>query len=253
VTTSRSGQQLAERLRGGEQLVATFSSLDSPAAAEIVAAAGFEVVLLDLEHGELAVAELADHIRAVEVAGAAAVVRIAAPVEIGRALDAGAAGVLCPDVSSAAEAAEVVAAGRYAPAGTRGAAPMARAARYGLRPFAEHHAWTAPLLGVQIEGEAGLAAVEEIIAVPGLDLIFLGPYDLSQRLGVPGEVTHPVVVTAVRDVVSRARAHGVATGVWAPDAVAARAWLDAGVSLVAASNVPVLLAEAARTLRSGIG
>jgi 4-hydroxy-2-oxoheptanedioate aldolase len=243
---------LVQRLRSGQQLVGTWSSLDSPAAAEVMAAAGFDVVILDLEHGELGVSDLTGHLRAIEVAGAASLVRVAEPGQIGRALEAGADGVLAPDVTSAEVAARVVAAGRYAPHGTRGSAPMARDAGYGLHPFAEHHAQADPLLGVQIEGPEGLAAVDGVVAVDGLGLVFVGPHDLSQRLGVPGQVTHPAVVDAIGEVAERARAHGVATGVWAPDAEVARTWLEAGISLVTVSNVALVLSGAARTLREAL-
>ena len=243
---------LVQRLAAGGQLVGTWSSLDSPAVAEVMAAAGFDVVILDLEHGELGVPDLTAHLRAIEVAGAASLVRVADPGQVGRALEAGAGGVLAPDVTSAEVATRVVAAGRYAPHGTRGSAPMARDAGYGLHPFAEHHAQADPLLGVQIEGPEGLAAVDEIVAVDGLGLVFVGPHDLSQRLGVPGQVTHPAVVEAIGEVAGRARAHGVATGVWAPDAEVARTWLDAGISLVTVSNVALVLSGAARSLREAL-
>jgi len=243
---------LVQRLRAGDHLVGTWSSLDSPAAAEVMAAAGFDVVILDLEHGELGVPDLTAHLRAIEVAGAASLVRVADPGQVGRALEAGADGVLAPDVTSAETAARVVASGRYAPHGTRGSAPMARDVGYGLHAFAEHHADADPLLGVQIEGPEGMAALDEIVAVDGLGLVFVGPHDLSQRLGVPGQVTHPAVVEAIGEVAGRARAHGVATGVWAPDAEVARTWLDAGISLVTVSNVALVLSGAARSLREAL-
>jgi 4-hydroxy-2-oxoheptanedioate aldolase len=237
---------LAARVRSGHQVLATWCSLDSPSVAELVAAAGFDAVILDLEHGEFSVSGLAGHLRAVEVAGAGGLVRVRVPEELGPALDAGADGVLVPDVSSAEDARRVVQRCTYAPLGVRGAAPMARDAGYGHRDFSTHHAQAAPLVGVQIEGPSGVDAVGAIVAVEGLDLVFVGPHDLSQRLGVPGQVTHPSVVAAIGDVAESARAHGVATGVWAPDVEAARTWLDVGITLVSVSNATVMLAAAAR-------
>lgn len=245
---AREPSSLAARVRSGHQVLATWSSLDSPSVAELVAAAGFDAVILDLEHGEFGVSGLAGHLRAVEVAGAAGLVRVRVPDELGPALDAGADGVLVPDISSADAARQVVQRCTYAPGGVRGSAPMARDAGYGLRDFPTHHAHAAPLVGVQIEGPGGVDAVQAIVAVDGLDLVFVGPHDLSQRLGVPGQVTHPSVVAAVGKVADSARAHGVATGVWAPDVEAARTWLEVGITLVSVSNAALLLAAATRAM-----
>lgn len=245
---AREAESLAARVRSGQQVLATWTSLDSPSVAELVAAAGFDAVILDLEHGEFGVPALSGHLRAVEVAGAAGLVRARTLDELGPALEAGADGVLMPDISSAEDAARVVARCRYAPAGVRGSAPMARDAGYGHRDFATHHARAAPLIGVQIEGPGGVESVGEIVTVEALDLVFVGPHDLSQRLGVPGQVTHPSVVEAVGDVAEQARNHGVATGVWAPDVEVARTWLGVGITLVSVSNAALLLAAAARSM-----
>lgn len=236
------------RLRDGGQVVATWCSIDSPAVVEVIAAAGFPCVLLDLEHGEFDTPALPGLLRAAAVAGATGIVRVRAREQIGPALDAGAAGVLVPDVRSAAAAAQAVQAGRYPPDGERGSAPMVRDARYGHRPFAGHQAASRPLLGVQIEGPAGVAALDDILAVAGLDLVFVGPYDLAQQLGHPGEVSHPEVQAAITDVAARAADQGIATGVWSPDAQTAQVWVEAGIGLVSVGNATVLLADAARSL-----
>lgn len=248
VRDTRDAAAVVDRLRGGGQVLATWCSIDSPSAVEAVSLAGFGAVLLDLEHGEFTTASLPDLLRAVEVGGASGVVRVASTAQLGVALDAGAAGVLVPDVRSADTAREVVRACTYPPEGTRGAAPMTRDLRYGHRPFDEHVSTTSPLVGVQVEGPEGVDALKEVLAVPGLDLVFLGAQDLSVRLGVPGQLDHPELGRLVAEVAARARAAGVATGVWAPDVALASRWLHAGVSLVSVSNVTVLLASAARRL-----
>lgn len=253
VQDPRDAGGVVARLRAGAQVLATWCSIDSPAAVEAVALAGFDAVLLDLEHGEFTTSALPGLLRGVEVAGATGVVRVARSEQLGAALDAGAAGVLVPDVRSAAEAGEVVRACTYPPGGTRGAAPMTRDVRYGHRRFAEHVATTSPLVGVQVEGPEGVDALDEVLAVPGVDLVFLGAQDLSVRLGVPGELDHPDVERVVADVAARARQAGVATGVWAPDAALATRWLRAGVGLVSVSNVTVLLSTAARRLVDELG
>lgn len=240
------------RLRDGGQVIATWCSVDAPAVVEVLAGAGVPCVMLDLEHGEFDTPALPALLRAAEVAGATGIVRVRSIDQIGPALDAGAAGVLAPDVRSAEAAAAVVRAGRYPPTGERGAAPMVRAARYGHRPFAAHQGSTPPLVGVQIEGPEGVASLDGILEVAGLDLVFVGPYDLAQQLGHPGEVTHPEVQATITDVAERARRRGIATGVWCPDAAAARIWLDAGIGLVTVGNATVLLADAARSLMAAL-
>ncbi len=244
----RDAQGVVPRLRAGEQVLATWCSIDSAAAVEAVALAGLEVVLLDLEHGEFTPAALPALLRAVEVPGAAGIVRVAHTGQLGAALDAGAAGVLVPDVRSAGAAEEVVRACTYPPSGHRGAAPMTRDLGYGHRGFAAHVATAAPLVGVQVEGPEGLDALDAVLAVPGIDLVFLGAQDLSVRLGVPGQLDHPELRRVVTEVAGRARAAGVATGVWSPDATVAARWMAAGVGLVSVSNVTTLLAGAAKGL-----
>jgi 4-hydroxy-2-oxoheptanedioate aldolase len=233
-------------------VLGTWVNTPSPDLVETLGDAGFDCVFLDLEHGEYGTEALPDLLRAARATGCLAVVRTShvSAREVGAALDAGADGVLAPGVSSADEAATVVAAAHYPPIGCRGAAPMTRAARYGTTPFPTYRerseADTA--VGVQIEGPAGLAAVDDILATAHLDLAFVGPFDLSQHLGVPGDTSHPAVAEALRDIVARADARGVATGTWAPTAAAARPWIEAGVRLVTVASATALFTTAATAL-----
>jgi len=155
--------------------------------------------------------------------------------QIESALDAGAEGVLVPHVSSADAAAEAVGATRFAPEGRRGANPYVRAAGFSGDPafYGSSNARCACL--AMVEGRAGVAALDEILATPGLDGIFVGPVDLSLSLGYHGQPEHPAVVEAVGDLVERGHARGVATAVFAPTPTAARRWLDLGVRLVGLS------------------
>jgi 4-hydroxy-2-oxoheptanedioate aldolase len=139
-----------------------------------------------------------------------------------------------------------VAAARFAPEGRRGANPYVRAASYSAdaRFFAEANERAACL--ALVEGKEGVEAIDAILAVPGLDAVFVGPVDLSAALGVPGEPEHPAVVSMVRDVVERGRDLGVATAVFAPTPEAARRWLDLGVRLVALSVDTGLMLEGFR-------
>jgi 4-hydroxy-2-oxoheptanedioate aldolase len=243
---------LRQRMSDGTTLFGTWVNTPSPELVETLGDVGFDCVFLDLEHGEYGTDALPGLLRAARAAGCYGVVRtshVSAP-EIGAALDAGADGVLAPGVGSVDEAAAVVSAAHYPPIGARGAAPMTRAARYGTTPFAAYREVTESgvVVGAQIEGPAGLDAVDGILATPHLDLAFIGPFDLSQHLGMPGDTSHPSVVAAMTDIVERATARGIATGTWAPTPAAARPWVDAGVRLVTVASSTALFTQAASAL-----
>jgi 4-hydroxy-2-oxoheptanedioate aldolase len=243
---------LRERLTAGGPVLGTWVNAPSPDVVETLGLLGFDVVMCDLEHGEYGTEALPALLRAARAAGCSAMVRTShmSAREVGASLDAGADGVLAPGVGSVEEARAVVAAAHYPPRGERGAAPNVRAAGYGTVPFADYReqAEAGVVAGVQIEGPDGLAALDGILGVPDLDLVFIGPFDLSQHLGVPGETGHPAVVEAMTDIVERARQRGVATGTWAPTAAAARPWIDAGVRLVTVSSSTALFTTAAAAL-----
>ena len=198
---------LRERLGDGSTVFGTWVNTASPDLVETLGDLGFDCVFLDLEHGEYGTEALPELLRAARAAGCFGVVRTSgvAPHEIGAALDAGADGVLVPNVSSAADAAAVVSSGHYPPIGSRGAAPMTRAAGYGTVPFLTYRDRIEAdvVIGVQIEGPAGIAALDAILDTPHLDLAFIGPFDLSQHLGVAGETSHPSVVEAMNGIVAR--------------------------------------------------
>lgn len=247
---------LGEQLRSGRTVFGTWVSTPSPWIVETLGDAGFDCVVLDLEHGEYGSAALPELLRAARASGCSGVVRTShvSASEVGAALDAGADGVLAPGVSSAADAAAVVDAAHYPPLGRRGAAPMTRAAGYGTIPFATYRDRIEAdiVVGIQIEGPDGVAALEAILDTTRLDLVFIGPYDLSQHVGVPGDTSHPAVVEAMAGIVERASARGVATGSWSPSAEQARQWIDAGVDLVTVSSSTALFTDAAAAVLSAL-
>ena len=217
----------AERLRAGPPLVVTFSMIAAPQIPELLAAAGFDGVVLDCEHGPLGPESLNWLVPACRAAGLPPIVRVRAPEAslIGGALDVGAAGVLVPQVESAAVARAAVGAARFGAGGSRGTNPYVRAAAYqgNADYFARANGAHAVLL--MIEGAGGLAALPEILETPGFDAVFIGPFDLSQALGVPGQVEHPDVLrtggaAGARRVGSRRRHGGVRTDAGARPALA---------------------------------
>jgi 4-hydroxy-2-oxoheptanedioate aldolase len=213
-------KQLKSRLRTGETLRGCWLNLGSTVASEIVGSTGFDWVLVDLEHGSGSEQDIGAHLQALEHTPAGVIVRVesAARQRIGRVLDAGAEGIMCPRINDAQQARQAIGAMRYAPAGTRGVARMIRATAYGREFAAYHAAANQSLLGViQIETVAALDNLGSIAAVDGVDVLFAGPADLSMDLGVYGEFNHPLYVDAIRSIVTAAERAGRATGILLSD------------------------------------
>lgn len=220
-----------------------------PALVEVLALAGFDHVLIDAEQGHIGVADCENLVRAAEAAGITPLVRVPvnAPEQILRYLDTGAQGVLVPQVSTAEDAERAVAAARYHPRGHRGLAGT-RAADYGLRGALGDYARRANdelLVLALIEDARALAHLPAILAVDGLDVISIGPADLSQSLGHPGERDHPAVREAIATIVAQGVAAGKVVGMNAPTGLDARRERERGVRLTSV-GVFGLLAQGAR-------
>ncbi|HUG48714.1 MAG TPA: aldolase/citrate lyase family protein [Candidatus Limnocylindria bacterium] len=242
---------LRRRILGGETVVGTFLNLGSPMAAELCGKAGFDWLVLDMEHGALTEAGLLPILHAVEGTPATAVVRVeeGTRLRIGRALDFGAPALMVPRVDSAAHAEQIVRYVRYPPLGTRGVALPTRGAGYGSTTHgdvATAHEETA--LFIQLESAEAAAAAEDIAAIDGVDVLFVGPTDLTHALGVPGDITAPAYAQAVTAIGHAARDHGKAAGVllWALDDLAP--YRDAGYTVFAVGSDGGYVASAARGL-----
>ena len=238
--------RLRARLAAGEATIGTFLGMASPVAAEVCAAAGPDWVLLDLEHGGGGEEQVGATVLAAGAYGVPTVVRVEtdARIRLGRVLDLGAAGVMLPRLSSAAEVAEAVRHLRYPPAGDRGVATYNRACRFGLDPGALVRA-NAEVLGVvQVESASAVEQVDQIAAIDGVDVLFVGPQDLSHNLGVPGDLQAPSYLAAVERVRAAAARHGKAGGLLVRDGAAAAARQADGWSFVAIGSDTTLLAAA---------
>lgn len=198
-----------------EILAGTFLGLGSPLAAEVVAIAGFDWVAVDLEHGAGGELDALHQLQAIARTPAAGFVRVesASGARIAHALDAGADGVIVPQVSSAAEAAEVVAACRYG--GARGVARFNRAWHWGTRPGTLGEADERVTCCIQIERMDALEDVDAIAAIDGVDVLFLGPADLGHALGVAGPADNPDLLAAGARIAEAAERHGKAAGILA--------------------------------------
>lgn len=207
---------IRQRVLSGEWMGGTFLNLGSSLTAEIAGKAGFEWLLLDVEHGMGDRQELLYQLQAIEATPAAPIVRIAwnDPILFKRVLDLGPSGVMVPYINSAEEARRAVSAMCYPPAGVRGVARMNRACDFGPGFNEYFTAANSQLLTVvQMETSTAIENASDISAVEGVDVLFVGPLDLSVNLGVPGQFNHPTVQSALTRVVNACRQSGKAAGI----------------------------------------
>lgn len=247
-------EALRPRLLHAPPLLAMFSIVAATEVVEMIGLAGFDAVILDMEHGPYGVQALGPLVLAARARGLAPLARVRSndAALIGAALDAGAAGVVVPQIGSADAAARLVAAARFAPLGQRGVNPWVRAADYGAGPEWFERANRDIAVIAMVEGRDGLHALPEILAVDGLDAVFLGPVDMAQSLGLGLQPEHERVVEAVGSAIAQAKRLGKATAVFAPHAAAARRWLERGVDLVAVSEDSACILAALRGLRESV-
>ncbi|MEO3430020.1 aldolase/citrate lyase family protein [Pelagibius sp. CAU 1746] len=236
-------------MRDGTPAFGYWTELFNPTATEIMAAAGYDCTMIDLEHGSADLSDALAVMRALKGSGCTPLVRVPAndAAWIKRVLDAGAQGVMVPAVNSKAEAEAAVSACHYPPRGTRGmAAPIVRAARYGddWQGYVRDIAGSL-LVICQVETGAAVEAVAEIAGVEGLDMIFIGPFDLSGSLGHLGEPDHPDVRAAISRVEQAAKAAGCLLGGIPTPGRTSKALYEAGYDLVMADVDLAMLREGA--------
>lgn len=196
--------RLKNNLKSNALTIGSWITLGSTAIAEILANAGFDWLVVDLEHSTLSVEQAGELIRVIDLCGVAPLARLTSnhPDQIKRVMDAGAHGIVVPMVNSADDAIRAVAATRYAPQGIRGVG-LARAQKYGPG-FSDYLKWQGkePVVIVQIEHQDALGQLESIISVPGVDGFIIGPYDLSCSMGMPGEFERPEFKEAMSRILS---------------------------------------------------
>ena len=197
---------------------------------------GFDAVWLDQEHGSMTVERIEHATRAARACGLDTFVRLA-PTDyatVMRPLEAGAGGIMAAQVRSARQAEEVVRWAKFHPRGVRGINNTGVDARYGMQPLADYfrQANAETLLAIQIEHVDALEDVEGIAAVPDVDVLFVGPADLSQSLGLPGEWEHPRLWQALERVARAASAHGIHWAILPPSPAYARRCVDLGCRML---------------------
>jgi 4-hydroxy-2-oxoheptanedioate aldolase len=234
-------------LREGRPQIGLWSVLANASVTELLGAAGYDWLLVDMEHAPNELPDVQAQLRALRGSSATPIVR--PPwndrVWVKRVLDLGAQTLLIPYVQTAEEAAQAVSAMRYPPAGRRGVAGGTRATQWGrIRDYYARVEEELCLL-VQVESRKGLENLDAIAATPGVDGVFIGPADLSADMGHLGDPQHPEVQGAIEDAVRSIRAAGKAAGILVRGEEAARRWLAAGCNFVAVGVDAALLAQAA--------
>jgi len=207
---------IRHRILDGETLFGAWTDMASPLATEITGRAGYDWLIADLEHGAPTEADLLAILLAAEASGAAAFVRPQSGerLRIGRALDLGAAGIMVPRLDTAAQAEEAVTFLHYPPDGVRGVALRTRGARLGTVGHADVGSLNAGIVGiVQIESPSAVREADAIAAIDGVDVLFVGPADLSHSLGIAGQFSNPTYLDALEAVTTACRRHGKAAGI----------------------------------------
>ncbi|MDO8463834.1 MAG: aldolase/citrate lyase family protein [Gallionella sp.] len=192
-------KSLKTKLRNKEATLGSWITLGQPAIAEIMSKAGFDWLVVDLEHSVISIDRAGDLIRTIDLCGVAPLVRLTSndPNQIKRVMDAGAHGIVVPMVNTLEDAVRAVSATRYAPRGSRGVG-LARAQGYGVN-FQDYLKWQSdgPVVIVQIEHKDAIDQLEKILTAPGVDGFIIGPYDLSCSMGIPGQFEQAAFTAAM--------------------------------------------------------
>jgi len=248
------------RLKQGDACIGTWLTLPDPIAARLMARTGLDWLTVELEHTPIHLETAAQSFGHIAAAGCVPLARVPwnTVENIKRVLDTGAFGIVVPMVNSRAEAQAVVSAARYQPLGARSIGGQLHATNFDTDPATYYaRANEEILVVVMIEHVQGVEAAEEILSVPGIDVVFIGPNDLLNSMGRPPafDSTEPAFTAAVEHVRVTARKHGVVPGIHVLDAAAARRRIDQGFQFIAiASEAAMMLSKAAEIVGTiGLG
>ncbi|MDR7077333.1 4-hydroxy-2-oxoheptanedioate aldolase [Neobacillus niacini] len=241
-----------EKLVDNKTVIGTFSKFSSPVSSEILGYLGFDFLILDMEHSALDFHQAENLIRAGDAAGISTIIRVPGVEEspILRVLEAGSQGIQAPGVDTADMAKKVVEASRYRPIGRRGLSFSTRAAQYTIKDKNQHiiDSIEKQLVTVQIESKEAVENVEKIAAVEGIDVLFLGPGDLSNSLGVPGQLNHPLVQEAMIRLCKAAEENGKVAGTFVGNQEQALRAFEAGVRYLVFDNDVAFFAKGAQSV-----
>jgi 4-hydroxy-2-oxoheptanedioate aldolase len=244
-------KNLKKRLKQGETVNGCWLNLGSTITAEIVGLSGYDWVLLDLEHGAGSEKDILNQLQALEHTPAAAIIRIEGSQRqrIHRVLDMGAEGIMCPRVNNLDDAKAVANGLHYPPEGVRGVAQMVRATGYGKNFKTYYDNAKEDILGVvQIESVEVLDHLEEIASTDNIDVLFIGPNDLSMEMGIHGQYDHPRFKDALKATVSAAEKAGKAAGILIANPDDYQTYHHMGIRMIACGADATFVANGARAM-----
>ncbi len=244
------GNPLKRKLQAGQPCFGAWMLSTSADMAEILAYAGLDFLLIDHEHGQGSIDDAIAQLRAMKGTDCTGMLRVPVNdhVYIKRALDAGVGGIMVPNVNTADEARRVVEACRYAPAGIRGAFGGMRAMRYGFDPGYHDGAFENLVVAVQVESAPAIDNIPAIAAIDGIDVIFIGPRDLSATLGKLNQFDDPVVKTQIERAEAAILKSGRILGSTALSGKAAKAMAGRGFRFIVGGSDVGLLGQGARVM-----
>ena len=228
-----------EKIKNNEFVYGIFTKSQDPMFVEIQGISEYDFVILDSEHGPYSVSQQQNNIRAALLRGLLPIVRVSELSEnmIGKALDIGALGVQVPQIENAKQAKKAVQYARFYPYGDRGVCRFVSAADYSAKDRNEYFKSSKDLLVIlQLEGVQAISNLDEILEVEGIDIIFIGPYDLSQSLGVPGDIKNPKVLNAMINIVEKAKEKNIVVGTFTDDYEMVTKWKHMGVQYISYST-----------------
>ena len=233
----------------GKAALGTFISTNAPDLVEIAGITGFDFVVIDNEHGPIGHESSQHLIRAAELRGITPIVRIPNSLEstILHTLDVGAHGIQVPQVNDPETARRIVNCSKYYPLGRRGVA-FPRSADYGLTDLNKYFEYenSQVMIVTHCENAACLENLDAICQIPGIDVVFLGPYDMSQSMGITGQVTHPRIQEAARKVVETTKKYGIAAGIYAGSGAIAKERAAQGFQYIAVGSETILYSAMCR-------
>jgi 4-hydroxy-2-oxoheptanedioate aldolase len=248
-------KKFKQKIQDKEPVYGPFMKTGDPAFVEATGYAGFDFAILDMEHGPTTLQTIQNNVRAAQIAKMLPIVRVRdrMPESVGQALDIGAGGIQIPQITTPEEAENAVLAAKFFPMGERGVCRYVRAAGYSSternRYFSEANE---TLLILQLEGKKAIANLNEILEVKGYDILFIGPYDLSQSLGIPGDVTNSAVIELIKQIVKEARLKNVVVGTFLETIDDLNLWKALGMQYFC-YNVDVgIYFEACKQIRSAL-
>lgn len=196
-------------------MIGIFSKTIDSSFVEAAGIAGLDFIILDQEHGLVSRERLYDHVRAAKTVNMKSIVRVAELNSnlIGSAFDAGADGVQIPNISTLNDAKKAVESARFFPLGMRGVCRFVKAASYGNKDRKDYfETENNKLLILQVEGLEGIQNIDAILNLEGFDILFIGPYDLSQSMGLPGQINHPMVLEEILKISKKTKLKGKRLG-----------------------------------------